>query len=294
MLVLRGCALPVFNKILLRCGGVSLPIQKTLSHIPSRNLSILCKPLANRSLSKPVASISLTPVKRFYAGGGKNNGHKEDDSGSKGGSESNGGKKAEQHGIKGLIAKYGYSALIVYILLTCVDLPLCFLGVHSLGEEKIKIYFNRGKQLIGKGEQDESKVIEQVRKKQAHRAEIQAKNADNVEDASKKTFNERWQEVKDSTLLAELLIAYGIHKSLIIIRVPLTALLTPAFVKLLQKLGIDLMKKQKKVFQTMASGAKIRYKGNNPSDFIKNDATALDITKRKPRTKSQKWFNGLM
>ena len=203
-------------------------------------------------------------------------------------------KKSEPHGIKGLMAKYGYSALIVYILLTCIDLPLCFLGVHSLGEEKIKIYLNRGKQLIGMGDPDESKVIEDVRKKQAHREAVQAENAGNVGDASRKTFNERWQEMKDSTLLAELLIAYGIHKSLIIVRVPLTAVLTPSFVKLLKRFGIDLMKKQKKVFQTMASGAKIRYKGNKPSDFIKNDGTALDITKRNPRTKGQKWFDGLM
>lgn len=77
------------------------------------------------------------------------------------------------------------------------------------------IYLNRGKQLIGMGEPDESKVIQDVRRKQAHREAVQAENADKVEDASRKTFNERWQEMKDSTLLAELLIAYGIHKSLI-------------------------------------------------------------------------------
>ena len=232
--------------------------------------------------------MQLAQTKRFHSTEGENN---QSDGGK---SKNNDGKKSEPHGIKGLMAKYGYSALIVYILLTCVDLPLCFLGVHSLGEEKIKIYLNRGKQLVGMGEPDESKVIEDVRRKQAHREAVQAKNADKVEDASRKTFNERWQEMKDSTLLAELLIAYGIHKSLIIVRVPLTAVLTPSFVKLLQRFGIDLMKKQKKVFQTMASGAKIRYKGNNPSDFIKNEGTVLDITKRKPKTKGQKWFDGLM
>ncbi|CAI4062605.1 hypothetical protein SKDZ_07G3910 [Saccharomyces kudriavzevii ZP591] len=288
MIALRSSMLPAFNRILLRCGGVSLPIRENISHLLSRNLNVTWRPLTNDSLLQPATGMPLAQTKRFYGANGKNTEYKED------GSKGNDGKKGEPHGIKGLMAKYGYSALIVYILLTCVDLPLCFLGVHSLGEEKIKIYLNRAKQQIGMGEPDENKVTEDVRKKQAHREAVQAKNADNIEDASKRTLNEKWQEMKDSTLLAELLIAYGIHKSLIIVRVPLTALLTPSFVKLLQKFGIDLMKKQKKVFQTMASGAKIRYKGSNPNDFIKNEGTALDATKRKARTKGQKWFDGLM
>lgn len=287
-MVPRNNPLPVFNRLFLRCRGVSLPIQRNISHIPYRNLSVPRRPLAENYLLRPPTNVSLLRNKRFYSSEGKNNEFKED------GTKSEGGKKDEPRGIKGLMAKYGYSALIVYILLTCIDLPLCFLGVHSLGEEKIKIYLNRGKQIIGMGETDEGKVIEEVRKKQAHREAVQAKNANDVEDASKKTLNERWQEMKDSTLLAELLIAYGVHKSLIIVRVPLTALLTPSFVRFLQKLGIDLMKKQKKAFQMMASEAKLRYKGNNPSDFIKNEGTTLDITRRKPKTKGQKWFNGLM
>lgn len=288
MMVPRISASPVFKRIFLRWGLVTLPIQKTVSHTLRRDFSAPCRSMVKCLLLRPGISVHSAQDRKFYSTEEKSSQFDENKS------KSNNGKKNEPHGIKGLMAKYGYSALIVYILLTCVDLPLCFLGVHSLGEEKIKIYLNRGKQLIGMGEPDESKVIQDVRRKQAHREAVQAENADKVEDASRKTFNERWQEMKDSTLLAELLIAYGIHKSLIIVRVPLTAVLTPSFVKLLQRFGIDLMKKQKKVFQTMASGAKIRYKGNNPSDFIKNEGTALDITKRKPRTKGQKWFDGLM
>ena len=289
MMVPRNNPLLVFNRLFLRCRGVSSPMQRNLCQIPHRNLSFSRTPLGENPLLRSATNISLVRNKRFYSGGGKNNEFKEDET------KSEERKKDEPRGIKGLMAKYGYSALIVYILLTCIDLPLCFLGVHSLGEEKIKIYLNRGKQLIGMDGSDESKVIEEVRKKQARREAIQAKNANDVEDASKKTLNERWQEMKDSTLLAELLIAYGVHKSLIIVRVPLTALLTPSFVRFLQKFGIDLMKKQKKAFQMMASEAKLRYKGNNPSDFIKNESTsALEITRRKPKTKGQKWFNGLM
>ncbi|CAI5222719.1 ANM_HP_G0048970.mRNA.1.CDS.1 [Saccharomyces cerevisiae] len=82
-----------------------------------------------------------------------------------------------------------------------------------LGEEKIKIYLNRGKQLIGMGQpgrkQSHSKMLEGNR---LIAKQCKQRNADKVEDASRKTFNERWQEMKDSTLLAELLIAYGIHK----------------------------------------------------------------------------------
>lgn len=185
-------------------------------------------------------------------------------------------------GIKGLMQVYGYSALGVYLALTALDLPLCFLMVHSLGEEKIKVYINRAKRLVGYG-QEEQQVIEQVRKNLAEKMERE-------QHGSQETTS-WWENFKESTLLAEFLIAYGIHKSLIIIRLPLTAAITPGAVKLLRKWGFNIG--NPKFLKTMAQDANIRFKSGNPNDFIKGSSKINENLKQKS-TKGQKWFDGLM
>lgn len=185
-------------------------------------------------------------------------------------------------GIKGLMQVYGYSALGVYIALTALDLPLCFLMVHSLGEEKIKVYLNKVKQLLGYG-QEEQELIRQVRERLAKKQE---------DDLS--GVNEGlswWENFKQSTLLAEFLIAYGIHKSLIVIRVPLTAAITPGAVKILRNWGFNIG--NPKFLKTMAQDAKVRFKNGNPKNFIKSDIKTNEHLKQQS-TKGQKWFDGLM
>lgn len=181
--------------------------------------------------------------------------------------------------IRGLMQTYGYSALGVYLVLTALDLPLCFLMVHSLGEEKIKVYMNRTKKLFGYGK-DEQDVINQVREKIA-RKEQKELNGE-YEELS------WWEGFKESTLLAEFLIAYGIHKSLIVVRLPLTAAITPAAVRILQKWGFNIG--NGKMLKTLAQDAKVRFKNGNPNDFLKTGPQNL----KKKVTKGQKWFNGLM
>lgn len=181
--------------------------------------------------------------------------------------------------MKWLMQTYGYSALGVYLALTALDLPLCFLMVHSLGEERIKVYMNRTKKLFGYGT-DEEDVIKQVRDKIA-RKEQKELNGE-YEEVS------WWENFKESTLLAEFLIAYGIHKSLIVVRLPLTAAITPATVRILQKWGFNIG--NGKMLKTLAQDAKQRFKTGNPNDFIKTGPQNL----KKKVTKGQKWFNGLM
>ncbi|GAV55764.1 hypothetical protein ZYGR_0AY01570 [Zygosaccharomyces rouxii] len=180
--------------------------------------------------------------------------------------------------IKELMSTYGYSALGVYLGLSLIDLPLCFLMVHSLGEETISVYLNKSKQVFGFGK-SEDEVIREVREKLARKQ---------VEDSSQ-VERSWWQEFKQSTLLAEFLIAYGIHKSLIFIRLPITAAITPPTVRLLQKWGFNI---GPQMFKTMSKDANLRYKSGNPSDFIK--PTNGNQPPRNPHTKGQKWFNGMM
>lgn len=190
------------------------------------------------------------------------------------------GPVKEKPSLKKLMQTYGYSALAVYLGISMIDLPLCFFAVHSLGEERMKVYINRVKRMFGYGK-EEQELIAEVRDKIAHK-EQKKLSGEEVQNAS------WWERFKESTLLTEFVIAYGLHKSLIIIRVPLTAAITPATVKALQKWGFNISKFNKS-FKTTGESAKIRYKSGDPNDFIKG----AQLPKQKP-TKGQKWFDGMM
>lgn len=175
----------------------------------------------------------------------------------------------KESAIKKLMKQYGYSALIVYIGITFISLPLCFLTVHSLGEERIGIYLNKGKRIFGYGEEDEQKVIERIREKKAR---LEEERRSGIQGS-------KWERFKHSHLLAEFLIAYGIHKSIVFIRIPVTAAITPSMSRLLRHWG----------FTKLAGGAP------SSSTIAKTTASALspngvDI----PKTtvgKSKKWFS---
>lgn len=150
----------------------------------------------------------------------------------------------KEKGIKLLMKKYGSSALIVYIGLMLIDLPLCYLAVHSLGDETIAIYLNRAKRLFGYGKDEYELVDEMNRKKHEKEAKVQ--------------YSESWwTQVKNSHMLTELILAYGLHKSLIVVRIPLTAAITPYAAKIFKKYGLV---SRLNFTRTMADDAKIRYK----------------------------------
>lgn len=130
-------------------------------------------------------------------------------------------KKPEPSKIQKLIKDYGYSALGVYLALSALDLPLCYLLVHLMGKEEIQNYENKIKQYFGYGKSDEEleRIQEIDRIEEAH----EPKNDDGM-------FS--WFS------WTELAVAYGIHKTaLIFVRVPLTAALTPVVVRTLQGWG---------------------------------------------------------
>lgn len=130
-------------------------------------------------------------------------------------------KKPEPTGMKKLVKDYGYSALGVYLTLSMLDLPLCYLLVHLMGKEEIQKYENKAKQYFGYGKSDEQLAKEQEIDR------IQEEHEPEPEGGMFPWFS--W---------TEFAIAYGLHKSvLIFVRVPLTAALTPTIVKTLQRWG---------------------------------------------------------
>lgn len=126
-------------------------------------------------------------------------------------------KDKKRAGLKELMKKYGYAALGVYLFLSMLDLPLCYLFVASVGDEKIKEYQEKVKQFFGIG---------------------QSKDRENG--SFKKEEENDKKGSKYSAFWTTFFIAYGLHKSLVFIRLPLTATLTPSIVKQLQKFGFNI------------------------------------------------------
>ncbi|AMD21478.1 HER200Cp [Eremothecium sinecaudum] len=144
--------------------------------------------------------------------------------------------KSKRGSLKQLVQTYGWSALGVYLALAAIDFPFCYIAVHSLGERTIKVYINKVKNLVGYGV-DEKEVLEQIERNRVQNeldreaAQVSGKSA--------------WERLKTSHLLTELILAYGIHKSLIFIRVPLVAAITPGIVRVLRKWGFNIGKVNK-------------------------------------------------
>lgn len=126
-----------------------------------------------------------------------------------------------QHGLsfsgrlKLLSKKYGYSVIGVYFGLSVLDFPFCFLLVQTLGAEKIGFY--------------EDRVIDYI-----HRATGWRKKKTEGMGGEQQ---EEGGSHRKASIWTELAITYGVHKSLIFIRLPITAAITPWVVKRLRMWG---------------------------------------------------------
>ncbi|KAL6941236.1 hypothetical protein ACO0RG_002359 [Hanseniaspora osmophila] len=206
----------------------------------------------------------------------------------KSGGSASAAQPKKQGKLQELIRKYGVSALGVYLFLSCIDLPICFYFVHQLGELKIKLYINNAKRFVGFSEKSDQDIEQEVLKHQAEQEEQNKLQKEREEsgldnEASKKFSLQRyWDHLKNTTLLTEFLIAYGIHKSLIFIRLPITAAITPSVVRTLQRMGF-----------------KINTKAASPTPFINKGAASLgganpankySLQSTKTNEKTKKWF----
>ncbi|CAI8501509.1 unnamed protein product [Hanseniaspora opuntiae] len=143
-------------------------------------------------------------------------------------------------GIKGLMAKYGYTSLATYLLIGAVDFAICFGVLHSIGEEAIYLKYNNLKKSLGFEYKDQAQIHDEFEQKRKEAKEQREKAHADTEAISRdtslyetaKTYS---KELVNNYLFKEILIAYGIHKSLIFIRLPITAAITPPIYKYLLK-----------------------------------------------------------
>ncbi|KAL7272556.1 DUF1279 superfamily [Rhizina undulata] len=133
--------------------------------------------------------------------------------------------------MKSLSKEYGYSALGVYLGLSALDFPFCFLAVRTLGTERIGAWEEAA---VSWGKRTFGPAIGHVKRSLGI--------AENVV-AEEVVVEEKEEEKGGASLWTELALAYAVHKSLIFIRVPLTAAVTPKVVRVLRGWGWDIGKK---------------------------------------------------
>ncbi|ODA80304.1 hypothetical protein RJ55_03262 [Drechmeria coniospora] len=162
------------------------------------------------------------------------------------------GSKAEEKlslrdRLKKLSREYGWSAVGVYLALSVLDFPFCFLLVRVVGTDKIGKIEQRVVSSVS------SVVPESVREKlheywrSIKGVETQTLGDDYISETVEmagwglEEAQERNQE--EASLATQLALAYAIHKSFIFLRVPLTAAVTPRIVKVLRSWGWNIGKR---------------------------------------------------
>ncbi|KKY22920.1 putative peptide alpha-n-acetyltransferase nat2 [Diplodia seriata] len=146
-----------------------------------------------------------------------------------------------------LSREYGWVALGVYLGLSVLDFPFCFLAVRMLGTDRIgrwehaaiTAFWNlvhvafpdvhREKKLEGAVETEAGQVRDGA-----------VSDMEEVAAAAEANAGE------EATIWTQLALAYAIHKSFIFFRVPLTAAVTPKVVKVLRGWGWNIGKRKPK------------------------------------------------
>ncbi|KAK5116616.1 hypothetical protein LTR62_007290 [Meristemomyces frigidus] len=148
---------------------------------------------------------------------------------------------------KELTRKYGWAALGVYLSLSVLDFPFCFLAVRWLGtdriaeaEEWVVGNFWTAIERVAPGSREAygtwraglSEKYREFRGLAKEDLEIPAEGP--IEDTAEAVEKARRHE---ASIWTQLVLAYALHKSLIVFRLPITASITPGIVKYLRKRG---------------------------------------------------------
>ncbi|KAK9469211.1 hypothetical protein V1512DRAFT_255744 [Lipomyces arxii] len=126
---------------------------------------------------------------------------------------------------KSLTKKYGMNVVYVYLALSLLDFPVCFVIVHSLGQEKIGEFEDEVAKYVGPYTEKAKDFLRQLN------FPIPEKHDDDSQVFGVETTDEAGKPAHKASLLTEAAIAYGIHKSFIFIRLPLAVAITPSIVK---------------------------------------------------------------
>ncbi|KAL1893380.1 DUF1279 superfamily [Ceratocystis pirilliformis] len=144
--------------------------------------------------------------------------------------------------LKILSKQYGWVALGVYLGLSMLDFPFCFLLVRVAGPERIGHLENVVVSAVSSVIPDSVKPFYHECKAKLKQRRTNEAEREGSEDGS----NDGEVESKGASLGTQLALAYAIHKSLIFIRVPLTAAVTPKVVKILHRWGYKVGNKPSK------------------------------------------------
>ncbi|KAK3370318.1 hypothetical protein B0H63DRAFT_314433 [Podospora didyma] len=151
--------------------------------------------------------------------------------------------------LKRLSREYGWSAVGVYMTLSILDFPFCFLLVRTVGTDRIAQAEHVVVSNVEKAIPERVKAFWREYKQalKEARAESGGELAEAIEMAGYGVKEAEERNEQGASLATQLALAYAIHKSFIFIRVPLTAAILPKVVKVLRSWGWQIGKRRSKV-----------------------------------------------
>ncbi|PFH55545.1 hypothetical protein XA68_18076 [Ophiocordyceps unilateralis] len=153
--------------------------------------------------------------------------------------------------LKKLSKEYGWSAIGVYLALSVLDFPLCFLLVKIVGTEKIGKMEHYVVSTLSSIVPDSMRQRwREYRQAVADARQQQQPQQPGSDGGAAMVVTWGVQEAQrsndeEASLATQLALAYAIHKSFIFIRVPLTAAVTPKVVKMLRSWGWNIGKRRR-------------------------------------------------
>ncbi|KAF3388301.1 hypothetical protein F1880_003519 [Penicillium rolfsii] len=147
----------------------------------------------------------------------------------------NGGGSLSQR-LRTLSREYGWAALGVYLGLSALDFPICFVAVRFIGVERIGYW----EHVVVSSVKDAFKSVWP----QGESGSVEGGDGEGA--LAKAKADEEERSMEEASIWTQLALAYAVHKSLIFIRVPLTAAVTPKIVKVLRRWGWDIGKRKPK------------------------------------------------
>lgn len=159
-----------------------------------------------------------------------------------------------------LSRRYGYAAVGVYLGLSVIDFPFCFLAVRLVGSERIgeveHAFIDTFWSFVGivipsmrpeDRTQNETPVEAEAR--ETHPGDTNGHKQNEIASMyfSPTLKLDLLADDFSKGIWTQLLLAYGVHKSLIFFRVPLTAAVTPKVVRTLRSWGWNIGRPAKRV-----------------------------------------------
>ncbi|KAK4122501.1 hypothetical protein N657DRAFT_635239 [Parathielavia appendiculata] len=147
--------------------------------------------------------------------------------------------------LRKLSREYGWTAAGVYLALSVLDFPFCFLLVRTVGTEKIAhlehIVVSNVQKVIPEQIQTWWREYRQAAKEAKRQRTGETEELEVIGHGVAEAEHRSKQD--GASLATQLALAYAIHKSFIFVRVPLTAAITPKIVRVLRSWGWQIGKK---------------------------------------------------